>query len=78
MGVPGVLRHSPDFDIHYHEMAFRLACHERTGADFQRFFEDIMVRHDPSFTPVKPHGNQGDWKNDGWLPSTGTVFQLES
>ena len=59
-------------------MAFRLACHERTGADFQRFFEDIMVRHDPSFTPVKPHGNQGDWKNDGWLPSTGTVFQLES
>lgn len=69
---------SLDFDIHFHEMAFRLACHERTGADFQRLFEDIMVRHDPAFTPVKPHGNQGDWKNDGWLPTTGTIFQCYS
>lgn len=34
-----------------------------------------MVRHDASFTPVKPHGNEGDWKNDGWIPSSGTIFQ---
>lgn len=67
-----------DFDIHYHEKEFRLQCHERKGADFQRFFEDIMVRHDPTFTPVKTHGNQGDWKNDGWIPGSGTVFQCYS
>mgnify|MGYP001478871018 CR=1 FL=1 len=67
-----------DFDIHYHEKEFRLQCHERTGADFQRFFEDFMVHHDPSFTPVKSHGNQGDWKNDGWIPSSGTLFQCYS
>ncbi len=34
-----------------------------------------MVRHDPTFTPVKPHGNQGDWKSDGWIPTSGTLFQ---
>lgn len=56
-------------------MVFRMQCHERKAGDFQRFFEDIMVRHDPSFTPVKPHGNQGDWKNDGWIPTSGTLFQ---
>lgn len=67
-----------EFDIHYHEKEFRLQCHERTGADFQRFFEDIMVRHDPTFTPVKPRGNQGDWKNDGWISATGTLFQCYS
>jgi hypothetical protein len=65
----------PEFHNHYHEIVFRVQCHERKAADFQRFFEDIMVRHDPTFTPVKPHGNQGDWKNDGWIPASGTVFQ---
>ena len=67
-----------EFDIHYHNQVFRLQCHERTGAEFQRFFEDIMTRHDSSFIPVKPHGNQGDWKNDGWIPGSGTVFQCYS
>lgn len=70
--------HPFDFDILYHEREFRLQCHERKGAAFQRFFEDIMVRHDPAFTPVKSHGNQGDWKNDGWIPASGTVFQCYS
>lgn len=37
-----------------------------------------MIRHDPTFTPVNPHGKQGDWKNDGWIPSSGTVFQCYS
>lgn len=69
---------SSDFNTHYHELVFRLQCHERTGVDFQRFFEDIMVRYDPTFTPVKTHGNQGDWKNDGWIPGSGTVFQCYS
>ncbi len=67
-----------DFDVHYHELVFRLQCHERMGSDFQRFFEDIMVRYDHTFTPVKAHGNQGDWKNDGWIPGSGTVFQCYS
>lgn len=37
-----------------------------------------MVRHDPTFIPIKAHGNQGDWKNDGWIPHSGTVFQCYS
>lgn len=70
--------HPSEFDIDYHNQIFRLQCHERTGAEFQRFFEEIMPRYDASFIPVKPHGNQGDWKNDGWIPVSGTVFQCYS
>ena len=70
--------HPSDFDLHYHELVFSLRCHERTGAAFQQFFEEIMVRYDHTFTPVKTHGNQGDWKNDGWISSSGTVFQCYS
>ena len=70
--------HPSDFDVHYHDLVFSLRCHERTGAAFQQFFEEIMVRHECTFTPVKTHGNQGDWKNDGWISGSGTVFQCYS
>lgn len=70
--------HPSAFDLHYHELVFSLRGHERTGAAFQQFFEEIMVRHECTFTPVKTHGNQGDWKNDGWIPGSGTVFQCYS
>ena len=29
----------------------------------------------PDFEPVRPYGNQGDWKCDGRQLSTGTIFQ---
>ncbi len=33
---------------HYHYLAFKVACHERGGAAFQTFFEQIMLKHDSS------------------------------
>lgn len=69
---------SAEFQLNYHEKVFRLSCHERKGAAFQTFFEAIMAKHIPSFMAVKPHGREGDWKNDGWIASTGTIFQVYS
>ncbi len=43
--------------------------------EFQRFFERILSFHEPTFTPIKPSGPEGDWKCDGWIPTSGTVFQ---
>jgi hypothetical protein len=60
----------------WHSVNFRLACALRHGAEFQSFFEDIMERVDPTFVKVKPSGADGDWKCDGWLPESGTCFQV--
>jgi hypothetical protein len=60
----------------WHSLTFRVQCAERTGAEFQSFFEQIMEKLDPSFIKVKPSGKEGDWKCDGWLPDSGTCFQV--
>ncbi len=60
----------------WHSLTFRVQCAERTGAEFQSFFEQIMEKLDPSFIKVKPSGKEGDWKCDGWLPGSGTCFQV--
>jgi hypothetical protein len=60
---------------HYHYLAFKNACHERKGAAFQAFFEQIMQKHDSSFIAVKPAGRDGDWKCDGFSSGSGTVYQ---
>lgn len=60
----------------WHSLVFRVQCAERTGTEFQSFFEQIMEKVDPSFVKVKPSGKEGDWKCDGWLPASGTCFQV--
>ena len=30
----------------------------------------------PDFSPVKPQGSQGDWKNDGHEPKAGRYYQV--
>lgn len=50
----------------------------RRGDAFQDFFSDIMERCHPEgdFVRVKPWGNVGDMKNDGYLKSTRTLFAV--
>lgn len=60
----------------WHSLVFRVQCAERTGTEFQSFFEEIMEKVDSSFVKVKPSGKEGDWKCDGWLPRSGTCFQV--
>ena len=55
---------------------FRLKMYQQKGMAFQAFFVDVMTRFDPDFTPVKPHGQEGDKKNDGFIPSKGKYYQV--
>ena len=57
------------------EIKFRLACAERRGDAYQELFAQIMERRDPGFQRVRPWGNAGDRKNDGWSPARRMLFQ---
>lgn len=57
------------------EIKFRLACVERRGDAYQELFAQIMERRDPGFQRVRPWGNVGDRKNDGWSPARRMLFQ---
>ena len=59
-----------------YELQFRLRFAEGRGTEFQDFFNNLMERRDPGFRRVRPWGNQGDRKNDGWSPASRTLFQV--
>lgn len=59
-----------------YELQFRLKFAEGRGNEFQDFFNNLMERRDPDFRRVRPWGNQGDRKNDGWSPASRTLFQV--
>lgn len=47
---------------------FKLLMYENDGKNFQSIFEEIMKkRYRDDFIKVKPYGNVGDKKNDGYL-----------
>jgi hypothetical protein len=48
------------------------------GMGFQNEFSRIMSLADADFSPVKPQGNEGDWKNDGHMPTYGRYYQVYS
>lgn len=55
---------------------FKLRVHEAKGTAFQRLFERVMQYCCKDFIPVKPYGDVGDRKNDGYIPSQGRYFQV--
>jgi tetratricopeptide (TPR) repeat protein len=57
------------------KVMFDLKMSTAKGAEFQRLFEGIMEKHDPSFCRVKAAGPAGDWKADGYSTADGTVYQ---
>lgn len=57
---------------------FNYLCHECTATEFQRMFENIMERADPSFMQVRSYGNIGDRKADGLCRYGKTIFQVYS
>ena len=60
----------------YYQLGFSVGFISSAGAAFQDFFADLMESVYPEeFERVRPWGNQGDQKCDGFLPSTKTVFQ---
>jgi hypothetical protein len=55
---------------------FKLRVHEAKGSAFQRLFERVMGYKYRDFTPIRPYGNVGDRKNDGYIRSSGLYFQV--
>jgi hypothetical protein len=60
-----------------YEKDFRIDFLESRGNAFQRLFERLMAKRYPGdFIACRPWGNVGDRKNDGYLPSKRTLFQV--
>ena len=48
---------------------FKLLIYEADGTGFEKLFTSIMNYAEPKFSQVKPWGNIGDRKNDGYIES---------
>ncbi|MGQ0563565.1 MAG: ABC-three component system protein [Gemmobacter sp.] len=60
----------------FFQMKFRIAFLERKGKAFEDLFSKIMGHASPGdFQAVRPYGNRGDLKCDGYRVSDRTVFQ---
>jgi hypothetical protein len=46
------------------------------GNAFESLFTEIMNFAEPDFQQIKPWGNIGDKKNDGYIPSKGIYYQV--
>jgi len=65
------------FSRAYYELAFELNFVKKTATQFQDFFSEIMEKcHPGDFQRVRPWGNVGDRKNDGYLASQKILFQV--
>lgn len=61
----------------FFELQFKLAYLEKKGTEFQNFFAAIMeTRYPGDFIRVRPWGKVGDRKNDGYLRSRRTLYQV--
>ncbi len=61
----------------WYELKFALAFRSKFGTEFQDFFASIMERGYPAdFQKVKPYGNVGDKKCDGYHSSCSRVYQV--
>ena len=61
----------------YYEVVFELQFLKKNGNEFQDFFSEIMEKCYPrDFQRVRPWGKSGDKKNDGYLKSQRTIYQV--
>lgn len=66
-----------DLMRHFFELEYKVAFLEKKGNEFEDFFSDIMEKlHPGDFQRTRPWGNVGDKKNDGYLRSERTLFQV--
>jgi C-terminal domain 10 of the ABC-three component (ABC-3C) systems len=55
---------------------FQLKIHKADGQTFEDLFTEIMNYTAPDFRPIKPWGNIGDRKNDGYIKTKGIFYQV--
>lgn len=66
-----------DLTDHFYRLTFENRFRKSLGDGFQSLFEELMSqRHPGDFMPCTPWGNVGDKKNDGFLKSKRTLFQV--
>ncbi len=66
-----------DLSRAFYELRYENQFLKLKGNGFQDFFADIMGKRYPGdFVRVKPWGKRGDQKNDGYLKSERTLFQV--
>ena len=66
-----------DYERAFRELQFKTAFLEKKGNEFQDWFATIMEKRYPGdFIRVRPWGKMGDRKNDGYLRSTRSLFQV--
>lgn len=59
-------------------LQFQNKALKANGTEFETFFTDIMCYYSSEFRQVKPHGQLGDGKKDGFIPSSGSYYQVYS
>jgi hypothetical protein len=55
---------------------FKLKVYEANGKAYEDLFVRVMEASHKDFRKIKPHGSDGDRKNDGYIPSSGSYFQV--
>lgn len=66
-----------EIQLYYYEKVFETSFLRKKGNAFQDFFADIMERCYPGdFFRTRPWGPIGDRKNDGYLKSQRTLYQV--
>lgn len=60
------------------KIIFRNHILQYKGQQFEDFFVKVMMKANSEFQSVKAYGNIGDRKNDGFVRTTGTYYQVFS
>ncbi|MBZ4191561.1 ABC-three component system protein [Niabella beijingensis] len=63
-------------DLYIARKLFQLEIYKRNGQSYEDFFSKIMRLHNIDFIQIKPQGQFGDRKNDGFIKSTGQYYQV--
>lgn len=58
-------------DLYIARRLFQLEIHQRNGQDYENLFSKVMRLRNAKFIQIKPQGQYGDRKNDGFIKSTG-------
>lgn len=55
---------------------FQIQVHTSDGQLYENLFSKIMTKHNSNFRMIKPYGNIGDRKNDGFDKKRGIYYQV--
>jgi hypothetical protein len=62
--------------IRFARLIFNVQTLKADGKSYEDIFTSVQMLLDITFRKIKPYGNVGDKKNDGFLPKTGYYFQV--